>query len=131
MENLLPDIVATIIAAGPLLVEQRRKREEAERQRRIAEQRRYEEQQRQKRENNRWRRFVDIAQDWRDLELARAFLTAVKKTEMDPEKEIGDRKLGEWLLWAEERISTIDPLSVGAEAIFDSVESVNEWTYRD
>jgi hypothetical protein len=131
MENLLPDIVATVIAAGPLLVEQRRKREEAERQRRIAEQQRYEEQQRQKRENNRWRRFVDIAQDWRDIQLARAFLAAVKKTEMDPEKEIGDRKLGEWLLWAEERISTIDPLNVGAEAVFDSVESVNEWAYRD
>jgi len=131
IEDLLPDVVATLIAAGPLLIEQRRQREEAERQRRIAEQRRYEEQQRRKRDNNRWRRFVDIAGDWRDLELARAFLTAVKQTEMDHEKEIGGRKLGEWLSWAEDRICTADPISAGAEALFDSVAAVTEWTYRD
>jgi hypothetical protein len=131
MEDMLPDILATLIAAGPLLVEQRRKREEAERQRQIAEQRRYEEQQRRKRDNNRWRRFVDIAQDWRNLELARAFLTAVKQSEMDREEEIGGRKLGEWLSWAEDRISTSDPINAGAEAIFGSVAAVTEWTYRD
>jgi len=131
LEDLLPDIITTIIAAGPLLVEQRRQRDEAERQRRIAEQQRYEEQQRRKRDNNRWRRFIDIAKDWRELELARAFLAAVKQAEIDREKEIGGRKLGEWLSWAEERISTTDPINAGAETIFNSVASVNEWTYRD
>lgn len=131
MEDLLPEIVATIMAAGPLLVEQRRQREEAERQRRIAEQQRYEEQQRRKRDNNRWRRFVDLAKDWRELELARAFLAAVKQAEIDREKEIGGRKLGEWLSWAEERISMTDPINAGAEALFDSIASVNEWNYRE
>ena len=131
MEDVLPDIVATLIAAGPLLVEQRLQREEAERQRRIAEQQRYEEQQRRKRDNNRWRRFVDIAKDWRELELARAFLTAVMQAEIDQEKEVGGRKLGEWLSWAEERISTRDPIDAGAEAIFNSVASVNEWNYPE
>jgi len=131
MEEVLPDIVATLIAAGPLLVEQRRQREEAERKRRIVEQQRYEEQQRRKRDNNRWRRFVDIAKDWREIELARAFLAAVKQAEIDQEKEIGGRRLGEWLSWAEERISTTNPINAGAEAIFNSVASVNEWNYRE
>lgn len=131
LESFMPDIVATLIAAGPLLVEQRREREEAERQRQVAEQRRYQEQQRCKRDNNQWRRFTDIAQDWRNLELARTFLTALKKTEIDQEKEIGGRKLGEWLSWVEDRIARTDPINAGAEAIFDSVGDVTEWTYRD
>src|SRR5262249_1620835 len=58
IEGLLPDIVAVLLAAGPLLVERRHQQEEAERQRRIEEHRRYEEKQRRQLERNRWRRFV-------------------------------------------------------------------------
>jgi hypothetical protein len=131
MEMLLPDIVATFVAAGPLLVEQRRQREEAEHQRRIAEQKRYEEEQRRKRDNNRWRRFMDIAHQWRDAEIARGFLDALKKTRADLDREVDGRSVRDWITWAEERLRSADPLNNGAEAILNSVASVTEWTYRD
>jgi len=61
LEEMLSEIVATFIAAGPALVQQRREREAAERERQLAEQRRYEEQQRRKRDANRWRCFQEMA----------------------------------------------------------------------
>jgi hypothetical protein len=44
IEELHPEILTTILAAAPLLAEQRREREVAERKRQIAERQRYEEQ---------------------------------------------------------------------------------------
>jgi hypothetical protein len=45
LEEQLPEIAATFIAAAPILQERRRRYEECERQRREAEMRRYEERQ--------------------------------------------------------------------------------------
>lgn len=43
---------------------------------------------------------------------------------------LDDRSLAEWFAWAEERIREADPLTHGADAVFRSVASVNEWNYR-
>jgi hypothetical protein len=74
MESMLPHILAVFVAAGPLLVQQRKEREAAERDRQLAEQRRYEEQRRRKRDANRWRHFKEMAQDWHELAAVRDFL---------------------------------------------------------
>ncbi|MEM8804293.1 MAG: hypothetical protein AAGF55_17340 [Pseudomonadota bacterium] len=84
MESMLPDILTTFVAAGPLLVAQRKDREAAERERQLAEQRRYEEQRRRKRDANRWRRFRELAQDWNELGTVRNFLCALRTMDVDP-----------------------------------------------
>lgn len=97
LEDMLPDIVAVFVAAGPLLVQQRREQEAAERERQLAERRRYEEQQRRKRDANRRRHFREMAQDWRELAAAH-FLSTLRSMEVDPSIEIGGRSLGDWLM---------------------------------
>lgn len=131
MELLLPDILATFVAAGPLLVEQRRQREEAERQRQIAERKRYEEQQRRKLDNNRWRLFVEFARQRRDAEVARAFLDALKAANIDPQQVVAGNSLADWIAWAERRLTDADPLNHGADAVFAAIAEVTSWTYSD
>jgi hypothetical protein len=131
LENYLPDIVAVFVAAGPLLVEQRRQREEAERERQIAEHKRYEAEQKRKLDDNRWRRFTEIAQQQREYALAREFLEAIKSTKPDLEQSVAGTDLAGWIAWAERRIAEASPLSCGADAIFDAVSRVTSWTYRD
>jgi hypothetical protein len=93
MAGMLPDIVATFVAAGPLLVQQRNDREAAEREWQLAEQRRYEEQQRRKRDANRWRSFRKLAQDWQELATVRDFLTALRSMDTTSAAEIDGRSL--------------------------------------
>jgi hypothetical protein len=131
IESALPEIVATFVAAAPLLAEQRRRREEAERQRLIAEQRRYEEEQRQKLDNNRWRRFVELARQRRDAEAAHAFLAAVKAANINPEQEVAGNSIADWIAWAERRLAHADPLNQGVGAVFEAIAKVTTWTYRD
>jgi hypothetical protein len=130
LEQLLPDILETFIAAGPLLAEERRQREEAAHQRHIAEQKRYEEERRRKKDDNRWRCFMDIADGWRKAELARRFLEVMKKSNMDLDQEIDGRSLRDWINWAESRAHLADPFSHGVNAIFETVASIDEWNYR-
>lgn len=131
MEDLLPDIVGTVIAAGPLLVKQRLDREEAERQRQIAERLRYEEQRRRKRDANQWRHYNELADQWREVALAREFTEALKGRVDDLNSVIGGRPVAEWLEWAEEWISRADPLAKGADGVFGSVAQITDWTYRN
>ncbi|WP_155831122.1 hypothetical protein [Hyphomicrobium sp. 802] len=131
MESLLPDVIATLVAAGPLLVERRKQREEEERQRRIAEQKRYEEQQQKKLDDNRWRRFVELAMQRREAETARQFLNALKSLDIDQQHEIAGHSIADWISWVEQRLLRADPLNHGADAIFESISQVATWTYRD
>jgi hypothetical protein len=130
IEVMLPDIASVLIASGPLLVEARRRRDEEQRQRQIAEQRRYEEEQRRKLEQNRWRRFVEIAEKWQETRLAREFLEALKRLELDPAQAIAGKSPVDWIAWAEARLLDADPLSYGAEGTFEDVAQVTTWTYR-
>lgn len=130
LEGFLPDIIATFIAAGPLLVKRRREREEAERQRQIAEQKKYEKQQRLKREDNRWRRFVDFANSWNEIENAQAFLAALRGKEF-PDGTIDGKTISEWIVWAEDNLRDRNPLELGSETIFGTIAAINEWNYGD
>jgi hypothetical protein len=131
MESLLPDVVATIVAAYPLLVEQRRQHEEAERQRRIEERKRYEEEERRKLDNNRWRRFLEFAQRRRDAQLARAFLDELKMGNIDLQREIAGYTIEGWIAWAENRVADADPLNQGAYGVFEAIAKVKSWSYGD
>lgn len=130
MEMLLPDIVATFAAAGPLLAEQRRQRDEVERQQRIAESKRYEEQKLVKLDENRWRRFVEVAHQWNDAEIARAFIAQVKRLNYDEDEYVAGNPLGAWLAWAEEHTCSADPLNHGLGGIFGSVGEVTAWSFE-
>lgn len=130
LEALLPDIVATIVAAGPLLEERTRQHKEAERRRRIAEVERYEEQQRRKLERNRWRRFLAYAKAWQDAKLAQEFVAALKPM-MGSGESVGGRTVTEWISWAEAKVQEADPTALGVEAIFDAVGKIETWSYSD
>ena len=97
MEAMLPDILAAFVAAGPLLVQQRKDREAAERERQLAEKRRYEEQQRRKRDSNRWRKFRELSHDWHELGKARDFLAALRSMDIGSSADIDGNSVGEWI----------------------------------
>ena len=130
IEQCLPDIIATFVAAGPLLAKETLRRREAERKWRLAEQRRYEEQQIRKRDDNRWRRFIEIAHDWQSIETARRFLDNLRQLEMDLDCEVEGQSLREWTAWAEQKLQSEDPLTKGVNDIFGSIASVSKWTYN-
>lgn len=131
LEDMLPEIVGVFIAAGPLLVQQRREREAAERERQLAERRRYEEQQKRKRDANRWRHFREMALDWRELAAARDLLSMLRSIDVDLSVEIDGRSVGDWLVWAEDRLKRADPTANGLEGLFKRIAEITEWSYRD
>lgn len=128
MEGFLPEIVSTLIAAGPILDNLTKKRIEEQHRRQAAELKAYDEQQKRKREENRWRCFTMIAKQWRDVNLAREFVAAIRSDPKAFDGEIDGRTLENWLAWAETRISQSDPLLIGSNAVFNTVAKVNEWS---
>lgn len=131
LDDRLPEIVATFVAAGPVLRQQRLDREEEERQRREAERLRYEEQQRRRSDRNRWRAFREMATDWQDLAAARAFIDKLKRYRTDPSTEVGGLTLADWIDWAEQWVRRADPTASGIKVVFERIASVNASTYRD
>jgi hypothetical protein len=131
LEARLPEIISLILLAGPILKERQRQSEEAERRRREEELRRYEEEKKRKTDQNQWRRFVEIAEHWRQLEVARQFLSALETQSAGEDFTVKERSLTDWLAWARERADASDPLLMGAERIFADIGQVNSWTYRD
>ena len=129
MEEMLPEIVGTIVAAIPVMVERTRKSVEDERRRWEAQQQREQEEQRRKLAANQWKRFIEIARMWEDAKLATAFVEELRKQEFEPDAKIGDKTVAEWLAWAEDYANF--PLDAGVEAIFEDVNSKNAWSYRE
>ena len=131
LEWQLPGIAAVFIAAAPILRERRRRNEEAERRRHEEEMRRYEEARRRRQEANRLRGFLELATRWKEAEAGRLFLDALAERTEDMRQPVGDRTLGEWLAWARERLAAFDPLQIGAEAVFETVAAIDQWTYGE
>lgn len=131
MEGSLPSILQTILAAFPLLEKQRLEREEQSRRYQLAEERRRKAELDRRREDGRWRRFLEFVGDWRDVQRARDFITALKAQQFDGEELVDGRSIADWLAWAEAQLLERDPLNWGLDAIFESVAEVNSWTYRD
>jgi hypothetical protein len=131
IETMGGDILATLLAAFPLMVAEREQREKAEERRRIEAQRRYELEQQRKLEENRFRRLLEHACRWRDAELARSFVAALRAAIPDPTDIIDGKPASEWLDWAEARATQYDPLASDLLDVFESIADVTNWTYRD
>jgi hypothetical protein len=115
LEHQLTDILAALLLAGPLLVQQRRDREEAERRRRL--------------DDNRWRRFVELGARWNQADEVRRFL-AVLEQHPDVAKNLADgTPIAEWLSWARERLAAFDPLAAGPAGVFGDLPRITSWTY--
>ncbi len=111
--------------------EQSRLRAEAERQRQIEQVRRYEEEQRRKKDANRWRRFLTLARTWNELELARAFIDALKAAADNPLSDVDRATVADGIAWAEEQLIDADPIAQGPARVFRDVGSISEWSYDE
>ena len=131
MEAMLPRILATFLAAGPLLVQERIEREAAKQLRIQAEQRREAERRERKRDANRWRHFSQMADSWQKLGAIRAFIEMLKSMKADPSIHIDGRSIGDWIAWAEDWLHRADPTANGSEGVFKQIAEINDWTYRD
>jgi hypothetical protein len=131
LEGMLPDIVATFVAAGPLLLQQRLEREEEHRRWEAEQEKRREQERRRKQDDNRWRLFSRFADQANEIELARRFLAGLKAKEADLGETVGEQSVGEWIKWAEKRIEMGDPLRHEARDIFNTLSKVTEWTRID
>jgi len=131
MEMLLPGIVAIFVAAIPLLVEEKRRRDEEERRWRDEAQQRREEEQRRRLDAARWRKFLELAGQMREADLARSFLERIRANGPNLAGDVDGSTVGEWLGWVEARIAATDPLAGEVADIFAEVADTSEWDYRD
>jgi hypothetical protein len=79
----------------------------------------------------RWCRFMEMAHQWRDTEIASGFIAALKQLPMDEATKLGDKDMGEWIRWAEQQLVSRNPLNKGIEQVLDSVSKVTTWTYHN
>ncbi len=119
LEAKVGDIVATLLAAGPLLARIRDDR--AELQRRMG-QRRYEaaaQVESQLLEDARLAALFKQVELHRDVLATHAFLDDLEDKITDASATIHDRTLKEWLNWARQALRRADPLKRGAAAVFE------------
>jgi hypothetical protein len=130
MEEMLSEIAATLLVLGSLRAERTRARREQARV--YEEEQRSLELQRQRRQQdeNRWTRFIEIAEASKRAELARAFIARLRELDMSGSELIDGLTVNEWLTWAEERAAASDPIARGAERIFAEIAQVTAWTSR-
>ena len=131
IDAMLPEIVATFVVLAPVLAERTRQREEAARRREEERRRVEEERQKQREDDNRWRRFLEIAGDWKQAALAREFIAALRSGDVGANEIIEGRSVAEWIAWAEERAAALDPTGGETRLLFADVSEVRAWTYRD
>lgn len=117
LDNRPSEIVATFVAAGPVLRKQRLKRKKEDWQRREAERLRYEEQQRRRRDRNRWRAFREMAVDWQELAVVRSFLERLKEYRTDRSLEVDGQSLADWVVWAEQWLKRRNPTAGGVKGV--------------
>jgi hypothetical protein len=130
IEGMLAQIVATFLVLAPTLAERSRQREEASRRWEEDRRRAEEERQRRREDDNRWRRFLEIAGDWKQAALAREFIAALRAGDLGANELVEGRSVAEWTAWAEQRAAEMDPTGHGLEELFADVGAVRAWTYR-
>ena len=130
LEEQLGDILAGLLLAGPLLVQQRHEREEAERRRHEEEHRRYQEAERRRLDDNRWQRFTELATRWRQTDEVRRFLEVLEQHADVAASLTNGESVSEWLSWARNRLAAFDPLAVGATGVFEDLLKITSWSYR-
>ena len=130
IDRMLPQIVATFLVLAPPLAERSRQREEASRRWEEERRRAEEERQRRREDDNRWRRFLEIAGDWKQAALAREFIAALRAGDVGANELIEGRSVTEWIAWGEKRAAAMDPMGWDLQDLFGKIGSVSAWTYR-
>ena len=119
---LIPAIVEAVITSVPRLVEWERQREEDRRRYQEEERRRWEQRRLQEIDDGRWARFRSAATNWRDKQLLDTFIAELEaRLWSEGDKLLGDRTTAEWLGWARERASDLDPLTEGITGLFRDI----------
>jgi hypothetical protein len=131
LDAQIGEIIAVLTVAIQILEKRRLEAEAAERRRWQEEARRREERDRQARDRNRWRRFIELAKQWKDAQLAGCFLDELKRHPCDPEIKYGERTLAEWISWAEDHRNAFDPGRWSVGDIWGDIESVTALDYPD
>ncbi|NEW86874.1 hypothetical protein DU475_06305 [Rhodopseudomonas sp. WA056] len=127
--DILPEIVGTIMAAGPILEQQKLEREEREKRYREEEARRYEARRLKEIDDKRWNKLCELAANWEQRGRFVVFLAEVEKRAFDEgDIVVGDSPLSDWIAWAKERAEALDPLRRGAAGIFDTISKVSQWS---
>ena len=131
IEDRVDHIVATLLAAFPMMAAAREHAEERERLREAEERKRQMLTRELKLDRDRFRCFLEQAGRWREAELARDFLMALRAAMPDSSLEVGGRTAAEWLEWAQAHVQAHDPLTQNSSAVFQLIAEVTERTYRD
>lgn len=127
--DMLPEIVGTIMAAGPTLEQQRIEREEAHRRYQEEEARRYEAQRLREIDDKRWKRFREHAANWDERGRLLPFIAELDaRLKVEGDVTVGDRPLSAWIDWARARVDALDPFSAGVAGLFQSVSKVTQWS---
>ena len=127
--DMLPEIVGTIMAAGPILEHQKREREDREKRHQEEEARRYEARRLKEIDDKRWNKFCEFAANWEERDRLLAFLAEVEKlASSEGDIIVGDSALSDWIAWAKERVEALDPLRRGAAGMFDTISKVSQWS---
>lgn len=73
-------------------------------------------------DDGRWARFRSAATNWRDKQLLDTFIAELEARLLsEGDKLLGDRTTAEWLGWARERASALDPLTEGITGLFRDI----------
>lgn len=123
-EVLLPRLIAKIIALGPHLVAEREAREEWRRQFEKEQAERAERQRLARLDEARWDTFRGLARDWEESVRLRQFLQALQELPESDAPASGEHVLKDWMAWAEEKISQMDPLANGAMRVLSDLSTV-------
>jgi hypothetical protein len=127
--EMLPEIVGTIMAAGPILEQQKRDREDRERRHREEEARRYEARRQKEIDDKRWNKFCQFAADWEERNRLIGFLAEIE-TRVSDEDEIAvaGSPVGDWIVWAKRRTEALDPFNRGVAGMFDTISKISQWS---
>ena len=117
--SLLPEITASIIAAGPRLEERQREHEEWQRKH-LEEQARQHERRRLKEvDERRWSKFREQAAAWEESKRLEMFIGELQRLiQGNEETTVDGLTLQQWMEWAEMRRSELNPFSGGIKDIF-------------
>lgn len=131
IEQQLGEIIDAILAAFPALEELRWQREEEKRRHELDARRRSELAAERKLDRARFRRLLEHVGQWREAELARAFLAVLRETMPADAPAAGGIETSEWLAWAERKVEEHDRLASDPRSVLESIAEVTLWTYRD
>ena len=131
IEEQLGEIIDAVLAAFPALAELRRQREEERRRHELEARRRSELEAERKLDQARFRRLLEHVGQWREAELARAFLAALRVAMPADAPAVAGIETDEWLAWAERKVEEHDRLTSDPGSVLESIAEVTSWTYRD